>query len=111
MSDVAEENGFGSLGFLLLGVLYLFQCIGSIISAALADKIGIRNIIILGLCCLSCVCLGQVFSSWRAQQTDFDRSLEHGWFYNFCENRTVVITVLVISSILCGFGQAIIWVG
>ena len=48
MSDVEDQNGFGSLGYTLLGILYLFQCLGSIVSAAVVKKLGIRQTIILG---------------------------------------------------------------
>ena len=48
LSEVQKESGNGSLGFWLLAVLYLFQMIGSIISAAILDKISQRTTFLLG---------------------------------------------------------------
>ena len=48
ISDVESENGFGSLGFILLGIIYLFQCVGSILAPAIIAKFGMRKSVVAG---------------------------------------------------------------
>ena len=43
-----EENGFDSLGFYILAVLYLFTGLGSLVSTAVINKFGTRFCLIMG---------------------------------------------------------------
>jgi MFS family permease len=57
LSELQKNNGFGALGFWLLAVFYLFQMLGSVISAAVFDKIGMKSTFFLGGIFLSLVVL------------------------------------------------------
>lgn len=107
MSDVQEQNGFGSLGFWMLGILYLFQMIGSVMSAAFVQQVGIVKTLVFGFICLSTVILSEILSAWRADQ---DKAPGDDGYLDFLYNKNTVITVLILSSILSGFGCALIWV-
>jgi endo-1,4-beta-mannosidase len=43
-----EEDGFGKLGFYSLAVLYAFVGIGSMVSTAVMNKIGVKLSMVLG---------------------------------------------------------------
>jgi hypothetical protein len=43
-----EEDGFGSLGFFILAVVYFFIGIGSIMSTAIMNKYGTKVALMLG---------------------------------------------------------------
>ena len=93
-----------------MAVLYLFQMIGAIVSAAITSKIGIKATLMIGTLCLSAVVFGQMLSAWKAEHINDSDTENKGWWYDTFLNRTVVIVVLYICSILSGFGEAIIWV-
>ena len=43
-----DEDGFGSLGFFVLGVLYFFMGIGSLLSTAAINKFGTKKCLMIG---------------------------------------------------------------
>jgi len=51
-----------------------------------------------------------MLSAWKAEHENDPKSEDNGWWYNTLANRTLVIVVLYVASILAGFGEAIIWV-
>jgi MFS family permease len=108
ISDIQDKNGFGSLGFTLLGILYLFQMVGAVISSAFSARYGIKATLVVGFLFLSSIVASNILSSWRANNEE--ATPDQSAVYNFLANRNLVITVLIVSSALSGFGQAIVWV-
>jgi hypothetical protein len=47
-SSMMDEDGYGSLGFYILAVLYFFSGLGSLMSTALIHKIGTKGCLLLG---------------------------------------------------------------
>jgi len=43
-----EENGFETLGFFILAVLYFFMGLGSLLSTAIINKYGTRFCLVIG---------------------------------------------------------------
>lgn len=68
ITSIEEANNFGSLGFELLAVLYLFQMIGAVLGVSISSKIGLKVTFGLGFIGLSMICFSQVLPAWRAQQ-------------------------------------------
>ena len=99
------DNGFGSLGFKVLGVLYLSQMFGSIFSAAICSKIGIKATFILGGLNLAMVAVCQIAPAIRAE----NRS-DSSTFVELITGEKVCISILFLGSVLAGFGQAVMWV-
>jgi hypothetical protein len=42
------EDGYGNLGFYTMAILHLFICIGSMISTAIMNKIGVKACLFIG---------------------------------------------------------------
>ena len=110
MSDIQKTNGYGSLGFMLMGILYLCQMMGSVISAAFTNKFGIKNTFYVSAILLSSVVFGQVVSAAKAAHTDHDREKNEGFWFNLIDSDLFVISVMVMCSCLSGFGSCILWV-
>ena len=110
LSEIQKASGFGNLGFVLLAVLYLFQMIGSIFSAAIASKLGIKWTLIMGGLNLAMVVFSQTIPAWRVQENQSQDPEPQSDFVHFLFKDGVIITILVLGSVLAGFGQAIIWV-
>jgi hypothetical protein len=47
-SEIMEEDGFGPIGFYILGVLYFFMGMGAIMSSAIKKKFGTKFCLVLG---------------------------------------------------------------
>ena len=48
MTVILNDNGFSSLGFDLLAIIYLFQMFGSFLAPAIQAKIGLKKSFFLG---------------------------------------------------------------
>ena len=77
----------------------------SIFAAAITAKIGITWSTVIGSFFLSTVVFGCALSTWSAQEIG-----EVSAFTKFMTNKTTVIIILVLSSILTGVGQCLVWV-
>jgi hypothetical protein len=66
ISDQQNENGYGNLGFISMGLLYLSQMAMSIYAAAITAKIGITWSTVIGSFFLSTVVFGCALSTWSA---------------------------------------------
>lgn len=66
ITNLDEVNGFGSLGFTLLAILYLFQMVGSVFGAAIVSKLGLKMTFILGFISFSFMVFFQILPSLRA---------------------------------------------
>jgi heme A synthase len=64
ISDVQDKSGFGNLGFILLGIFYLFQMIGALCSAAFIQNTGITKGMVIGSFFLSFFIMGCILSAW-----------------------------------------------
>ena len=106
ISSIEEADNFGSLGFELLAVLYLFQMIGAILGASIASKIGLKITFGVGFIGLSMICFTQTLPAWRAQIIEDGNKDD----LSFLTSRGFIIPILYLGSITSGFGQAIIWV-
>ena len=84
--------------------------IGSIFSAAIASKLGIKWTLILGGLNLAMVVFSQTVPAWRAQENESVDPEPQSDFVKFLFKDSVIITILVLGSVLAGFGQATIWV-
>lgn len=83
--------------------------IGSIVSAAILDKLSQRTTFLVGGLNLSLFVLCQVVPAERAYlQNDPDK--EQSALMKFLTYDNVCITICFAGSILAGFGQAILWV-
>ena len=109
MASIQNDNGFGNLGFKLVGVVYLFQCIASCVSAAVANAIGIKKAFIIGSFCLSILIVSNILSAWRAGNTPYDREHNHSSWFKFFDSSTTVLVTLYASSVISGSGNALIW--
>lgn len=104
-----KNNGLGKLGYTLLAILYLFIGFGSLMSAALLKKWGIKKCLVLGATGHFIFVFAQVLAAWRAEYIVTSDEKDAG-FKKFLQNEQFVVIVLVMSVILNGFGAAIIWV-
>ena len=68
MSQIQEENGFGNLGFLLLGIIYVAQMFGSVVSAQICSKIGLQWTFVIGGLTMVVIIYTEVISAWKAQR-------------------------------------------
>ena len=51
----------------------------------------------------------QIPGAWRAENDQNDDPNDHGSFYNFMNSVATNYTILIVGSIIAGFGEAIIW--
>lgn len=109
MSELQKNNGFGALGFWLMGVFYLFQMVGSIVSAAVLEKIGMKPTFILGGIGLSMIVFFQIVPAYRSQILS-DPDTEHSSFVKYITKDSVCIFICYLGSILGGLGQSLFWV-
>ena len=82
--------------------------VGAVISSAFSARYGIKATLVVGFLFLSSIVASNILSSWRANNEE--ATPDQSAVYNFLANRNLVITVLIVSSALSGFGQAIVWV-
>lgn len=66
VTAIMSANGFESLGFGLLAVLYLFQMFGALLGASIASKMGMKLTFGVGFVLLSMLVFGQILPAWRA---------------------------------------------
>lgn len=59
-STINEENGFGELGFLMIGAMYLALMVGSFVCVAMISKIGVKKTFTLGGVLLSMMAFVQI---------------------------------------------------
>ena len=65
LSDIMRKNGFESLGFILLGTMFLFQMIGAFFAPSIRQKIGLTWSFVLGCFALSFFVFIQILPAWR----------------------------------------------
>jgi len=65
LTDIMKKNGFDSLGFELIAVLYLFQLVGGIFSSSIRNKIGIKSSALFGSLGLSFFVIINILPAWR----------------------------------------------
>jgi MFS family permease len=109
LSELQKANGFGALGFWLLAVFYLFQMLGSVISAAVFEKIGMKSTFIFGGINLSLVVLCQIVPALRSQIKN-DPDSDPSGFVKFVTKDQICIMICYLGSIFGGFGQSLVWV-
>lgn len=109
-SFIEADEGYGSLGYIIFGVLYVFQGIGALLSQAIINKIGLRKAMVISSLMFSTVILAQYFPTYGSFLVKNKDEYEETFGYNILTNKAFVSTVLIISSAVAGFGQAIIWV-
>lgn len=66
-AEIQAKNGFGQLGFYLLGALYLCQTVGGAIGTAITQPLGVKYSMMLGTMLLSMQALATVLSAWKAE--------------------------------------------
>ena len=92
-STINEENGFGPLGFIMIGSMYLGLMIGSFICVAMTVKIGVKKTFTLGGVLLSTMAFVQMM-------VYINDDAMHG----------LISFGLIIGSMASGFGQALMWI-
>lgn len=65
LTDIMKKNGFESLGFELIAVLYLFQLVGGIFSPSICNKIGLKSSAVSGSLALSFFVIVNILPAWR----------------------------------------------
>ena len=70
MSQIQKENGFGNLGFLVIGILYFAQMFGSLVSAQICSKIGLQWTFVVGALTMVIIIYTEVISAWRAERIE-----------------------------------------
>ena len=48
MSEILEADGYGVIGFYSLGILYVGQSTGSVVTSTLIHKIGMKKVLGIG---------------------------------------------------------------
>lgn len=95
-SEVMDKDGYGSLGFYILAVLYFFSGIGSILSTALINKIGTKWCLIIGgignIQWILTTMLAAVKEDYPGFMSD-----------------TIIQTLIFISTMINGLSVGILW--
>lgn len=96
-SVIMEENGFESLGFYILAVLYLFMGIGSLLSTAVINKFGTRFCLVMG----GIGNIQWIVSTLLAiyQEKILEAGVPNG----------VIYAGLILATIINGFTVGILW--
>ena len=93
-SEVNEANGYGNLGFILLGLLYVGNIFGAIVGAAVLKKIGRNNQIVLSILLMSVIAFAQMLPLLSGIK----------------EHKSAVSAALIVCTLLSGFGVANLWI-
>jgi len=109
MSEQCETNGLGSLGFYFLAVLYFSQMIASILSSAVAQKMGLKFTFMLGGFCMSVMIICQAMPALKTQR-ELQNIEDTGSFMDKLTSRNGVLSVLLIGSLFGGVSQAMMGV-
>ena len=111
---IEKANGFDSLGFYLLGVLYLSQMAGSVVSPLICDRLGLKWTFVIGFFFLSMMVFCQILPAYRVdlmkQMADPQNKTELTPFQTTLSSKPVVITILFAGQIISGLGQAMVFV-
>lgn len=96
-----KDCGFENLGFYSMAVVYLVFAVCSLFSTAIVNKLGRKPALVIGslqyFLWVVCFLLPSVYSENK------DSTL-------LILNRTFVIFVVLLASMLIGFGASILWV-
>jgi hypothetical protein len=103
LSNQQKQNGLGKLGFWMLAIVYLFQIIGSIFSSAAVAKFGLVRIQWIGGILLSTICIGSIFSAWKASLR-YTPETDLNFMQAAFTNTNFVVTVMFLTSALAGLG-------
>lgn len=63
MSEILSNN-FGSIGFILNGVMYLFQMFGALVVPSMAKSLGLKKMFIVGGWLFSVGVFVQILPAW-----------------------------------------------
>ena len=107
LTDLLRKNGFDSLGFMLLGVLYLFQMLSSFFAPSVCHLIGLKWSFIVGGMTLSAFVLIQILPAWRKVQQDSGEKPTD--VQSFFERQTVCVCFLYLANIITGSGTGPMW--
>lgn len=106
LTDIMRKNGFDSLGFMLLAVLYLFQMVGSFFGPSVVKVLGLKWSFVIGCFTLSAFVFIQILPAWRQDRHPDDLPPEKQSFF---ERRGVVIFFLYLANVISGSGTAVLW--
>ena len=105
-----RDNGFGSFGYYLLGIVYLCISLSSIVGPAVLKRIGLKRCLILGGYGHFIFILLQVLPAWRDEYVDHDADERQNLLEKVLTNETFNIVIMIIGAILNGFGATMLWV-
>lgn len=92
-----EEEGFDSLGFYILAILYFFMGLGSLLSTAIINRYGTRFCLVLGGFGNVQWILSTLLAVYK--DTLYANNVPAG----------VVIAGLILSTIINGFTVGVLW--
>lgn len=100
-ATVMQQSGFGQLGFYSLALVSLMCGFSSLSASFIIKKVGgVSRSLLIGALASAVFILVSVLPALKKQQGESDSIfLSNGFIY----------ASMVISAIICGFGQAILW--
>lgn len=101
MSQIMSENGFGSIGFLLLGIFYIGKIGGSLVQNKICSALGRSKTFTLGAFMLGMLIYTEIIPAIKADQKQDE---------TFILNQKQIEGVLITGNLIAGFGAALIWV-
>ena len=101
MSQIMSENGFGSIGFLLLGIFYVGKIGGSLVQNKICSALGRSKTFTLGAFMLGMLIYTEIVPAIKADQTKDE---------SFFLSHSQIEGVLIVGNLIVGFGAALIWV-
>ena len=101
-----KNNNFGNLGFTLIGIYFLFNTIGGIFGASIANKLGVVWTCVISGLAQSIFVFILILPAWRAAK------IKDGTFDgdSFFEMKSVQIAILCTAYAISGAGSVIMWV-
>jgi MFS family permease len=96
-----SDEGYDTLGFYSLALLYLFLGLGCLISPSVMNRIGVKNSLIFGSVCDLLWMTFQIFPAYKMEYPDST---------SFFLSDGFIIFINLFGSILDGFGDAVAWV-
>jgi len=113
MSEILKNN-FGELGFLLNGIMYLFQMVGALAVPSMAKSFGLKKMFVFGGFLFALSLFSQILPAWYNELQGDDEvqqkaKVEAAW-YGFLVNKSFITVILFVSNALAGIGVAMIWI-
>ena len=102
-----DQNGFGSLGFWELALLYLVMAFSSLISPAVVSKMGFRWCFVIGALGHFAFLLSQILPAWAAES---DQADEQNAVIKFLRSHHFIKIFSFICVTINGFAAAVLWV-